>query len=139
MPLPLTWKPDRGSADSYVRIREHARIVTEARAEEAGKFELLPVEVGFGLTRLPEPSDGDVFLDLEGAPCVGEHGLEYLFVTTDAGKRNSLAFLSAAELFLVVFTCAWAVPVLGYPGWRRGSHLRDIRYKAAGHRATFIS
>ena len=36
------------------------------------------METGFGLTRLPEPSDGDVFLDFEGDPFVGEHGLEYL-------------------------------------------------------------
>ena len=79
MPLPLEWKPDRGSADSYIRIREQARIVVEARETGDRKFELLPVETGFGLTRLPEPSEGDVFLDLEGDPFVGEHGLEYLF------------------------------------------------------------
>jgi predicted RecB family nuclease len=79
MPLPLDWKPDRGSADSYIRIREQARIVVEARATGEGKFELLPVEPGFGFTRLPEPSDGDIFFDLEGDPFVGEHGLEYLF------------------------------------------------------------
>jgi predicted RecB family nuclease len=79
MPLPLDWKPDRGSIDSYVRVREQARIVVEAREAAANRFELLPVETGFGLTRLPEPSDGDVFLDLEGDPFVGEHGLEYLF------------------------------------------------------------
>jgi predicted RecB family nuclease len=30
MPLPLDWKPDRDSADSYIRIREQARIVVEA-------------------------------------------------------------------------------------------------------------
>ncbi len=79
IPLPLDWKPNRGSADAYIRIREQARIVVEARETGAGKFELLPVEAGFGLTRLAEPSDGDVFLDLEGDPFVGEHGLEYLF------------------------------------------------------------
>jgi predicted RecB family nuclease len=79
MPLPLDWKPDRGSADSYTRIREQARIMVEARTAGEGKFELLPVQTGFGFTRLPEPSDGDVFLDLEGDPFVGEHGLEYLF------------------------------------------------------------
>jgi len=79
MPLPLPWKPERGSADSYVRVREQARIVVEARATGTRRFELLPVEIGFGLTRLPEPSDGDVFLDFEGDPFVGEHGLEYLF------------------------------------------------------------
>jgi predicted RecB family nuclease len=78
MPLPLEWKPDRGSADSYIRIREQARIVVDARTAGTRKFELLPVETGFGLTRLPEPSDGDVFLDFEGDPFVGEHGLEYL-------------------------------------------------------------
>jgi predicted RecB family nuclease len=79
MPLPLAWKPERGSADSYGRVREQARIVAEARAEGVGKFELLPVATGFGLTRLPDPADGDLFLDLEGDPFVGEHGLEYLF------------------------------------------------------------
>jgi predicted RecB family nuclease len=79
MPTPLDWKPSRGSADSYVRIREQARIVVEAREAGTGKFELLPVEHGFGLTRLAEPSVGDIFFDIEGDPFVGEHGLEYLF------------------------------------------------------------
>jgi uncharacterized protein len=37
------------------------------------------VKVGFGLTRLPEPCEVDIFLDFEGDPFVGEHGLEYLF------------------------------------------------------------
>jgi len=32
MPLPLDWKPDRSSADSYIRIREQAQVVVEARA-----------------------------------------------------------------------------------------------------------
>lgn len=92
MPLPLAWKPDRGSTDSYVRVREQARIVAEARAAGTGKFELLPVEIGFGLTCLPEPSDGDVFLDLEGDPFVGEHGLEYLFGYLSKGKNGALVY-----------------------------------------------
>ncbi len=77
--LPLEWKPERGAAQSYVRIREQARIQIAGR--EVGKvlYELLPVVNGFGLTILPEPSDGDVFFDLEGNPFVGEGGLEYLF------------------------------------------------------------
>lgn len=79
MPLPLQWKPERGSADSYIRIREQARIQVEARKLGERKFELLPVESGFGLTRLPEPSAGDIFFDLEGDPFAGEGGLEYLF------------------------------------------------------------
>src|SRR5208282_1042823 len=79
LPLPLSWKPERGSAESYVRVREHARIQVEARKAGERRFELLPVEIGFGLTRLPVPSPGDVFLDLEGDPFAGEGGFEYLF------------------------------------------------------------
>ena len=78
MPLPLGWKPQRGSAATYEKVREQARIQVESREAGELKFELLPVEHGFGLTNLPEPSDGDVFLDFEGDPFVGEHGLEYL-------------------------------------------------------------
>jgi len=79
MPLPLDWKPARGSAAAYGRVREQARIQVEAREAGEPRFELLPVEAGFGLTRLPDPSEGDIFLDLEGDPFAGEHGLEYLF------------------------------------------------------------
>jgi len=79
LPLPLAWKPDRGSSNSYIRVREQARIQFEARESKKNVFELLPVEPGFGLTCLPEPSEGDIFFDLEGDSFVGEHGLEYLF------------------------------------------------------------
>lgn len=79
MPLPLDWKPDRGSPEAYGRVREQARIQFESRETGEKTFELLPVEEGFGLSLLPEPSDGDIFFDLEGDPFVGEHGLEYLF------------------------------------------------------------
>lgn len=79
MPVPLSWKPERGSAPSYERIQAQARIQIAGR--EAGQVlhELLPVEHGYGLTSLPEPSAGDMFFDLEGDPFVGEGGLEYLF------------------------------------------------------------
>jgi uncharacterized protein len=79
VPFPLPWKPERGSLPSYNRIREQARIQVQALRTGERAFELLPIEPGFGLTRLPAPSRGDVFLDLEGDPFVGEHGLEYLF------------------------------------------------------------
>ncbi|WP_457154326.1 TM0106 family RecB-like putative nuclease, partial [Mesorhizobium sp. P5_C1] len=79
LPLPLQWKPERGSVHSYERVREQARLQVAARDSGVLGFELLPAEPGFGLSCLPEPSDGDVFLDLEGDPFVGEHGLEYLF------------------------------------------------------------
>jgi predicted RecB family nuclease len=77
--LPFAWKPDRGSVDSYSRICEQGKIQVEARETGERKHKLLPVNGGFGLTRLPEPSPGDIFFDLEGDPFVGEHGLEYLW------------------------------------------------------------
>ena len=102
-PLPLEWTPDRGSTEPYNRIREQARVQVEAREAYEGIFELLPVENGFGLTRLPEPSDGDIFFDLEGDPFVGERGLEYLFgylfigETAKAVYRSQWAFSRAEE------------------------------------------
>ena len=103
MPLPLTWKPYRGAADTYSRIREQARIQVEARESGEGKYELLAVEKGFGLMRLPQPTADDIFLDLEGDPFVGEHGLEYLFgylFTDENGQstyRHEWALTRAGE------------------------------------------
>ncbi len=77
--LPLEWKPERGSVKSYTRVHEQARLQVAARESGVRKLEVLPIEVGFGLARLPEPSVGDIFLDFEGDPFIGEHGLEYLF------------------------------------------------------------
>ena len=92
MALPLNWKPDRGSAGSYTRVREQARIQVEARETGDARFELLPLEAGFGLTRLPEPSEGDIFLDLEGDPFVGEQGLEYLLGYLSKDGNGAFAY-----------------------------------------------
>jgi uncharacterized protein len=117
MALPLDWKPERGAADSYVRVREQARVQLEARQSGSRKFELLPVVADFGLTRLPEPSAGDIFLDLEGDPFVGEHGLEYLFGYWVGGDDDSYqghwAFTRAEEkqafeTFVDVVMARWA-------------------------------
>ena len=78
-PLPLTWKPERGAAHTYERIREQARVQVNAREGGIPVYEPLEPMAGYGLARLPEPSAGDVFFDLEGDPYVGEGGLEYLF------------------------------------------------------------
>jgi predicted RecB family nuclease len=79
MPLPLTWKPERGSAGSYERVREQARIQVEGRVSGKPKYETSALEKDLGLSRLPAPSPGDVFFDLEGDPFVEDGGLEYLF------------------------------------------------------------
>ena len=78
-PLPLTWKPERGAVQTYERCREQARVQVAAREAGTPVYEPLEPIAGYGLARLPEPSEGDVFFDLEGDPYVGEGGLEYLF------------------------------------------------------------
>ncbi len=76
---PISWKPKRGAAQSFEKIKKQAHIQAEAREAGELRHELLTIEPGFGLCILPEPSPGDIFFDLEGDPFVGEHGLEYLF------------------------------------------------------------
>jgi predicted RecB family nuclease len=79
LPLPLQWRPERGAVQSYEKIREQARIQVEGRKRGAIVYEVLPLVEGFGLSRLPEPSPGDIFLDFEADPYVGDGGLEFLF------------------------------------------------------------
>jgi predicted RecB family nuclease len=79
VPLSLPWKPERGAAQSFERMREQARLQTQGRASGAVVYETLLPQPGFGLACLPSPSDGDVFLDFEGDPFVDEGGLEFLF------------------------------------------------------------
>ncbi len=71
--------PARGSTEVFRRLGQQARLQLAARAVPSPPWELLPVEALRGLCRLPEPSPGDVFLDLEGDPFVPGGGLEYLF------------------------------------------------------------
>ncbi len=91
LPVPLAFKPQRGSKESIERVCNQARVQLEER--EIGKpvRELLePIEAGRGLATLPLPSIGDVFLDLEGDHFAREGGREYLFGLTilEAGGRT---------------------------------------------------
>jgi predicted RecB family nuclease len=80
LPIPLTERPKHGSKAAYERVREQARVQVEGRTEKQPVHEpILPVVEGMGFCRLPEPSVGDMFVDLEGDPFVGENGLQYLF------------------------------------------------------------
>ncbi|MCI0718307.1 MAG: TM0106 family RecB-like putative nuclease [Acidobacteria bacterium] len=79
LPLPLQKVPEHGSKEGYVRVREQARVQVEGRSQGKPVHELLKPVEGHGFYRLPEPSAGDIFLDLEGDPFVGFSGMEYLF------------------------------------------------------------
>ena len=78
-PLPLTFKPNRGDIQTFQKLREQARLQLEERESENPSFELLPNVEGKGFHLLPEPSDHDIYLDLEGDPMVEPDGREYLF------------------------------------------------------------
>ena len=65
---------------ALARVREQARIQVRGRDEGTLVYELIPdVEDGHGLARLPEPSPGDLFVDLEGDSFALGEGLDYLF------------------------------------------------------------
>ena len=101
LPLPLERKPSRGSVDGLVRVREQARVQLQGRTESRPVYELLPREPERGLARLPTPSAGDIFFDIEGDPFVGTGGLEYLLgwvvVQDGATAYRSLWAVNAAE------------------------------------------
>lgn len=100
-PIPFT--PTRGARESYARVRDQARMQVASRRARRLVYELIPppapaslldVSEGkgtepVGLQRLPAPSPGDVFLDLEGDPLAGESGREYLFGLVTAGSDGS--------------------------------------------------
>lgn len=97
LPLPLPWKPERGVAQSYERSREQARVQLEGRVAGKPVYETLPISAGAGLHKLPEPSPGDIFLDLEADPFVGQEGLEYL-----------LGYMALEEGGEQAYTSEWA-------------------------------
>jgi uncharacterized protein len=74
----LPAEPARGTRATFERLGHQAKLQLQARSLPLPPVDALPIEPARGLQRLPEPSPGDVYLDFEGDPFVGEHGLEYL-------------------------------------------------------------
>lgn len=90
-PLPLKERPKHGSAGSYVRVREQARVQVAGRRQQKPVHEILDLNPEHGLLLLPEPSPGDMFFDLEGDPFIGRGGREYLFgFVADDQSGNSV-------------------------------------------------
>ena len=71
------------------RLREQARLQVAARGGDQVLYELLPEpEPGTGLQRLPLPTPGDLFLDLEGDAYAFGGGIEYLFGLLELGEPS---------------------------------------------------
>ncbi len=98
LPLPLQHRPDYGSKEAYVRLREQARMQVAGRYQRQPVHELLDITDEHGFRLLPEPSPGDVFFDLEGDPFVSKGGREYLFGFAASGPDGK-----------PVYECRWAL------------------------------
>jgi predicted RecB family nuclease len=88
--LPFDPRPARGSLEAFPRTYDQARVQLASRGARTPAFESIEPTLGrCGLGRLPAPSPGDVFFDLEGDPFVADGGREYLFgwaVRDEAGR-----------------------------------------------------
>ena len=78
-PTPLRHRPERGAVETYENARTQAHAQLVGRRLQAPYYELRPLRPEGGLSRLPAPSPGDIFFDIEGDPFAGTHGFEYLF------------------------------------------------------------
>ena len=86
-------RPVRVGAHAFGALRQQARLQVEQRTTGMPRYELLAPETDRGFARLPAPSEGDVFFDMEGDPFF-ENGLEYLFgvIWIEAGEPRFRAF-----------------------------------------------
>ena len=89
---PLRERPVRGNREAFAKAQAQARIQLDGRRAGRPLHELLPVEAGHGLTRLPEPSPGDLYFDIESDPFVEGGGLEYLLGVAYADEGGVLQY-----------------------------------------------
>ncbi|MDW3217110.1 MAG: TM0106 family RecB-like putative nuclease [Acidimicrobiales bacterium] len=80
--------PEGVTARGFEQVRAQARLQFEAR-DGTHRYELLdPTErPESGFHRLPEPSEHDLFFDLEGNPFREEGGIEYLWGISTRGDE----------------------------------------------------
>lgn len=78
IPLPLPFTPTKGAVETYIKLREQARVQFQSREFKINIHETLELVTGKGFYNLPKPSLNDIYLDLEGDPMVDPNGLEYL-------------------------------------------------------------
>lgn len=78
----LAEPPQRGSREVFARLHVQAQVQHQARREAHHVYRFRPVEQGRGFHRLPAPSNGDVFFDIEADHFAQDGGLEYLLGVT---------------------------------------------------------
>ncbi len=75
----IAFKPRKGSPIALEKVRAQAAIQLKSLETGKNEIEFLDVIEETGFAALPEPSDGDIFFDIESDQFVGEEGIEYLF------------------------------------------------------------
>ena len=79
----------RVQAQAAIQVRGEGRVISERIPPERDRQDVLVPDRG--LWALPEPSPGDLFLDLEGDPFYGSDevdGIDYLFGIIEPGRRD---------------------------------------------------
>lgn len=93
-PKPYRQRPRRGAPDTYTKIHGQAQVQLKGRLQAADVYEFLLAEPGRGLSRLPEPTPGDIFFDIESDAFVDDGGLEYLFGWSFINDAGDLEYRS---------------------------------------------
>lgn len=89
--LPVPFEPTKGVKETYNKLREQARVQNTSRHNRYEPiYETLEVEEGKGLSKLPEPSENDIYLDFEGDRMVEPDGLEYMIGYVHKGEYHAL-------------------------------------------------
>ncbi|HEX7777935.1 MAG TPA: TM0106 family RecB-like putative nuclease, partial [Vicinamibacterales bacterium] len=135
MAHPLPFKPRRGAVATYERVRDQARLQVRSRQEGRIVFEIIPppevplLSTGkpaepVGLARLPEPSPGDVFLDLEGDPLAGS-------LVADQGQLGAMnAGAGGREYLFGLVTVDLTGQMVYQPWWADSPSAERLAFEA---------
>lgn len=88
----MVQRPKRGNFENLLNKKNQAYIQYDARNKGTLLHEPLPIEEKRGFNRLPVPSTGDVYLDIEGDAFFTGGSLEYLFGITIVDDNENLKY-----------------------------------------------
>jgi predicted RecB family nuclease len=122
-------EPVGPNADRFTKLSRQAALQLQRRETNQPVFELLQPHAEAGFALLPDPSPGDLFLDLEGNPFWDEQGsLEYLWGVTDVDdtftphwaedhESERRAFADVVDLIHAGLAADQAMHVYHYAGY----------------------
>lgn len=89
---PFRKKPEKGNPETYKKLHGQCKVQLKGREEDRMVYELLPFRPLRGLNRLPNPSKGDIYFDVEGDHFYREGGIEYLLGITYQNENNQMVY-----------------------------------------------